>query len=136
MTKYCTERLLGYNGFTDGKTTLEPADDAATQNLGSNWRMPTKAECEELENNCTWKLTTRKRKKGYKVTGPNGKSIFLPAAGLHMHSMSYRVGDEINYWSSSIAGQPYIAMALSSSGNIRYSPMERYIGISVRPVCP
>jgi hypothetical protein len=129
MTKYCTERLLGYNGFTDGKTTLEPADDAATQNLGSNWRMPTKAECEELENNCTWKLTTRKRKKGYKVTGPNGKSIFLPAAG---HTNNSHL--DLYYWSSSLmtfSSEYAYCLHLRSVRSFDYDRMD---GRSVRAV--
>ena len=58
------------------------------------WRMPTEAEFQELLSNCTWEwqeggcddLTTvvvnAKNRNGYKVTGPNGNSIFLPANGI------------------------------------------------------
>ena len=56
--------------------------DAATANWGNDWRMPTKEEAQELIDKCTWDFTGT----GYKVTGPNGNSIFLPAAG-------YRYGD-------------------------------------------
>lgn len=58
--------------------------DPATANWGSNWCMPTKAQLNELMTKCTWDFTG----KGYKVTGPNGNSIFLPAAG-------YRYGDKL-----------------------------------------
>ncbi len=51
--------------------------DAATANWGNNWRMPTKEEFQELLNLCKWEFTGN----GYKVTGPNKNSIFLPAAG-------------------------------------------------------
>ena len=39
-----------YNG-TDGLTVLEAIDDAATANMGSDWRMPTSAETLELVRN-------------------------------------------------------------------------------------
>lgn len=39
---------------TDGKTTLDSEDDAATANWGGKWRMPTLAELQELSDNCTW----------------------------------------------------------------------------------
>ena len=133
LTKYCNDNSYG---IADNKSTLELNDDAAHSNWGGEWRMPTKDELKELLSNCTLNWTTLNGINGYQVIGPNGNSIFLPAAGQHMHSMSSRIGEDINYWSSSIAGQPFIAMALSSSGNIRYTPKERYIGISVRPVFP
>ena len=37
MTKYCTS---SYYGTVDNKTELEPSDDAATANWGSEWQMP------------------------------------------------------------------------------------------------
>lgn len=42
-------------------------------------RLPTRAEADELINKCKWEYNDRK--KGYKVTGPNGNSIFLPFGG-------------------------------------------------------
>ena len=65
----------------DNKTTLEAADDAATRKLGSPWRMPTKEEIRELLDHCTWNWTTQDGVNGCEVKGPNGNSIFLPAAG-------------------------------------------------------
>ena len=60
LTKYCNNSSDGYNGYTDKKTFLDPEDDAAHMNWGGSWRMPTKAELEELQNtnNCTWTWTT------------------------------------------------------------------------------
>ena len=60
--------------------------DAARANWGGTWRLPTKAELEELENKCTWKWTTQNGVNGYKVTGPNSKSLFLPAANIRSGS--------------------------------------------------
>ena len=74
--------------------------DAATANWGGDWRMPTKAEQEELLNNCSWTWTTRNGVNGYNVEGPNGNSIFLPAAGGREGSLLYNAGSFGYYWSS------------------------------------
>jgi len=42
LTKYCSKSDYG-NGYTDSRTTLERSDDAAYQNWGSDWCMPTQA---------------------------------------------------------------------------------------------
>lgn len=47
--------------------------------ISGDWRMPTSAEMDELLDNCTWTWTTQNGVNGYKVTGPNGNSIFFPA---------------------------------------------------------
>ncbi len=75
----------GANGFTkynadDGKVTLDASDDAASVNLGGNWRMPTVEEVDELRNSCTWTPATMDGARGCTVTGPNGKSIFIPVS--------------------------------------------------------
>lgn len=101
MTKYCTNSSYA-NGTVDNKTVLEPSDDAATANWGSNWRMPTNEERNELINKCTWVWTTSNGVKGYKVVGPNGNSIFLPAAGYRLDSSVKNVGSSGRYWSASL----------------------------------
>lgn len=58
-------------------------NDAAHVIWGKQWRMPTKADCEELLKECTWQLVNRGVIKGYEVTGPNGNSIFLPLTGRY-----------------------------------------------------
>jgi hypothetical protein len=120
LTKYCAKSSYGYNNFTDSKKTLEPDDDAATANMGSSWRMPTKSELEELKNNCTWTWTTQKGVTGYEVTGPSGNSIFLPAAGSHYDSSLIGAGSDDYYWSSSLnADNPYFAWYLLFSSDDR-----------------
>lgn len=66
-----------------GKTRITPdsGHDTARENWGSTWRMPTDEENEELSQNCTWTRISVNGNGGYKVTGPNGNSIFLPSAG-------------------------------------------------------
>ena len=85
MTKYCTDTNTGYNGFTDGKTELDPEDDAVYVNWGPSWRMPTWEQQEELMYNCTWEWAQVNGVNGQLVTGSNGNSIFLPAAGFRWY---------------------------------------------------
>ena len=137
QTKYCTNSNYG---TVDNKTQLELSDDAARANWGGSWRMPTKAEQDELRNNCTWTWTTQNGVNGYKVTSKsNGNSIFLPAAGYRPDSSLYDAGSYGYYWSSSLfAYSPSSAYRLSfdSSGVGWYINGRRCHGQSVRPVCP
>ncbi len=110
--------------------------DAARANWGSTWRLPTEAEFEELLNKCTWMWTTQGGKNGYKITGPNGNSIFLPAAGYRYGTSLYNVGEYGGCWSST----PNESNTLSAyylnfnSGNHYTTWYYRYYGRSVRPV--
>ena len=74
--------------------------DVAHVKWGGPWRLPTKAEFDELLNNCTWTWTTQGGYAGYKVTGKNGNSIFLPAAGWRGGASLYRTGGGGFYWGS------------------------------------
>lgn len=67
---------------------------------GGSWRLPTKNEMQELVDFCSWTLTTQNGVKGYKVTGPNGNSIFLPASGRRDGSSLEYAGSNGYYWSS------------------------------------
>ncbi len=110
MTKYCTNSSYG---IVDNKTVLEAADDAATANWGKFWRMPTHAEQEELNSKCTWTWTTRNGVKGYKVIGPNGNRIFLPAAGFCSDNSVYSPDSYGHYWSASLnESYPYLAWGM------------------------
>ena len=74
--------------------------DVARANWGGTWRIPTETEMYELVDNCTWTWTTQRGVNGYKVTGPNGNSIFLPAAGYYYGTSRSRVGEFGGYWGS------------------------------------
>ena len=137
QTKYCTDSNYG---IVDDKTVLEAADDAATANWGGAWRMPTGEEYYELRHNCTWELTTQNGVNGYKVTGTNGNSIFLPAAGgRYLSDLSY-AGRNGYYWSSLLGTDaPFLACSLDFfySGFVEVDyDNGRHNGLSVRPVCP
>ena len=78
QTKYCTRSDYGK---VDNKTELDLADDAAYVNWGAQWRMPSKAQQDELRAECKWQWTTRNGVNGYLVTSKrNSASVFLPAA--------------------------------------------------------
>ena len=75
--------------------------DAAAANWGGDWRMPKYTEFEELVNECTWTWVTQNGVNGYSVIGPNGNSIFLPAAGSHYYLPEpQEVGNVCAYWNS------------------------------------
>lgn len=134
LTKYCTNSS---HGVVDNKTVLEPEDDAATANWGGSWRMPTNAELTELREQCTWTWTTLNGVNGYKVTGTNGNSIFLSAAGYRLGSSLIYAGSLGVYLSGSLrTSHPSEAFDVYFSSSYVYrGRSEREIGRSVRPVC-
>ena len=131
MTKYCTSSNYG---TVDNKTTLEPDDDVAHVKWGGSWRMPTRDEIDELHNNCTWTWTTLNGVNGYRVTGPNGNSIFLPAAGWCSGTEVYRQGSSGFYWSSSLLSSYDAYYLYFYSRDCVWDCYNRFYGLSVRPV--
>ena len=123
------------NFIGDNKTILDKEDDAAAVNMGGSWRMPTKAEQDELRTECTWTWTTLNDVNGYNVEGPNGNSIFLPAAGYRINSL-YDVESYGYFWSSSLrTGHSGHAHYLEfSSGGVSFDYYYRNQGRSVRGV--
>jgi uncharacterized protein (TIGR02145 family) len=144
LTKYCNATNFGYNGFTDTLTILESGDDAATTTLDSNAHIPTESEWDELIQYCSGEWTTLNAVYGYRFTGPNGNSIFLPAAGQHDSSGSTVIGDGEwgEYWSANLNTQ-YPCTAIDfhftlyngeTMAGMRYD--ERPHGLTVRAVHP
>lgn len=129
-----------YN-FADNKTVLDPEDDAARAAWGGSWRLPTVEEWEELRSNCTWTWTKRNNVNGYEVKGPNGNSIFLPAAGYRENGDFYGANDYGCYWSSSLVADYYYSstsaycMEFESYDVNEDGNTSRDLGCSVRPVC-
>lgn len=110
--------------------------DAARAIWGSTWRLPTRAECEELVTKCKWEWTTVEGQQGMKVTGPNGNSIFLPPGGFgFMGKWQY---DNVNgyYWTSTPAeGDTRGAYNLGFGfAGLNVDPKIREFGQLVRPV--
>ena len=136
LTKYCVDPAYGANGFIDGDIALDPDDDAAHVKLGGYWRMPTEAEQNELQARCSWTWVTKGNVNGYKVTGPNGNSIFLPAAGYRMMDWFTNNNSNGYYWSSSLyTGDSQAACAVEfHSTNFYWTGCPRETGYSIRPV--
>ena len=110
------------------------ADDAARVVLGDGWRTPTSAEWTELLTKCSWKWTTSNGVKGMAVTGPNGNSIFLPAAGYKGERGLTNAGSYGDYWSSTLyGGNLSYSVDFYSSGQEKGSNT-RNCGLPVRPV--
>ena len=127
---------LESRGIIDADGNLTAAYDAATANWGNDWRMPTLDEIKELISQCTWVWTTQNGVKGRKVTGPNGNSIFLPAAGCRGNTSLISAGSLGYYWSASPYSDSYYAYYLNFRSDYydwNYY-VNRYNGQAVRPV--
>lgn len=142
ITKYCTSANYG---VVDKKSVLEPSDDVAHVNWGGSWRMPTRAEQNELCNKCTWVRT--KDYKGTKVAGYivtsdipgyTDKSIFLPDAGCYSEKGPIEVGNYGYYWSNEL--YPYLSYGAYgiylTTVSVEWDLEYRNYGMSVRAVCP
>lgn len=100
--RYCVCSILGCNYTYIGDCISGTQYDVAHVRWGGSWRMPTKDEFRELVEQCSWEWTTYNGVNGQKVTGPNGNSIFLPAAGYHYGKYTFGQGTLGRYWASSL----------------------------------
>ena len=109
--------------------------DVARKQWGEPWRLPTTDELQKLIDSCSWQWATLNGMNGYKVTGPNGNSIFIPAAGLYNDMQVTDGGKTGNYWTSNSGSDSTIANCLQIS-NMAYSVVDsqRYYGMNIRPV--
>ena len=135
-SSYDTDNSKTY-GKSMGNIGGNSSYDVARYRWGGSWRLPTKAELEELKTKCTWTWTTQGGHNGYKVTSKtNGKSIFLPTAGWRDGASPIYVGESGYYWSSS----PHESNTRSAYSLYFYSSghdvdwYRRSLGFSVRPV--
>jgi hypothetical protein len=135
---YCNgneSTITKYNAH-DGKTTLEPSDDAATVIMGRNWRTPTLTEMEELVNRCQWTPETLNGVNGVRVTGPNGNSIFLPYGGEMFDDVLSHDGAVGYYYASTLSseGEKYAPALVCLGNKPEFVNYARYYGLSIRPV--
>lgn len=133
MTKYCYDSDWG---TVDHKIILETSDDAAGVCWGGSWRMPKEFELNELIVRCTWEWTTQNGVNGYTVTGSNGNSIFLPAAGWRYDKKLEFLGSYGFYMSSSLdTNVPQHSRIINFyDDNVYITYNGRNYGLSVRPV--
>ena len=129
--------------FASYKATGISADlmleqDAAHVNLGGNWRMPTKTECQELIDNCDSMWTDDYNGTGVKggifTSNVNGNSVFFPASGKAADRRMDGVGKRGVYWSASLIEVPNVwQLFFNSSTQSMSSSIGKY-GCSVRGV--
>ena len=140
-TKY---NISSEYGIVDNKTSFKDydyEDDAARAKWSGEWRMPSKVDWDELNDNCTWTWTEQNGVSGYRVSGPSGESIFIPAAGMRADRSIIHSG-EGNYYSSDLAvslkhQNPTSAYEMwfdQTQHTTDYWIAARYCGCSVRPV--
>ena len=158
------ETIIKYSQSVDGKTILDPEDDAAAVNLGGDWRMPTKEEIKELKDNCDW---TPQGDGSWKIQSrSNGNSISLSPSGIWLsggiyidsdydgHCYNYASMDYLAYetpfWASTY--DPVNTMPATADANFGLMAYEmvdgnasganyalkdccfRYVGLPIRPV--
>ena len=150
ITTYKWGELIGETTYytkyneTDKLTLLQPEDDAATANLGENYRTPTKEDWQELVEECTWWVATKKNKYNktvidyWKVVGPNGNFIILPSTGSYNGDEWY---DETSAYQSAsrIEGSPLATIIKWTNRDTMTLPSwtrtaEHEYGYPVRPV--
>ncbi len=117
-THYSKYNYLPFkSSVMDNRIVLEKKDDAATVNIGADWRMPTELEMQELLDTCTFRMSTLNGTRGYVVKNKSGEgdSIFLPCTG-HIDYGNYRIYPSTTgyYWSSTLIGRDILAMDVDS----------------------
>ena len=150
ITTYKWGELIGETTYytkyneTDKLTLLQPEDDAATANLGENYRTPTVKDWKELLAECTWEVATKTNKNNetvidyWKVVGPNGNFIILPSTGSYNGDEWY---DETSAYQSAsrIEGSPLATIIKWRNRDTMTLPSwtrtaEHEYGYPVRPV--
>ena len=126
----------GPDGHISADLTLE--QDAAHAYLGDGWRMPTKAEFEELINVCNSMWVTDYKNSGVGgmllTSKNNGNTLFFPAAGVCVDT-SLRYWGRYGYvWSSSFYSSSFAYRLSFNSGNCGMYGSYRYCGYPVRAV--
>lgn len=102
---------------------LTPENDVVTRSLGNGARMPTRVEIEEFETKCSFTWTRLNGIWGCYCKGPNGNSIFLPAAGSFKNGKTEGAIEFVRIWSSTLFSDDSDAYGLG----IRKSDNQSYI---------
>ena len=135
------ERSFFWKDYVEKITSsdLSLEQDAAHVHMGGEWRMPTKAECQELLNKCNVMWTKNYNRTG--VAGKlftskvNGNSVFFPAVGYCYNSSVCYVGSGGDYWSSTLGSSEVAWYLYFYSVDKGLYNRSRYYGYSVRGVC-
>ncbi len=135
-SEYTKNNSKTYGNSSYGNIGGSYSTDAARANWGGTWRLPTMAELEELKDRCTWTRAKQGGHNGYKVKGPNGNTIFLPAAGCRINTSLAFASEDGSYWSSTpYSDSKAYNLDFDLDSSRRSVPRnDRYFGFSVRPV--
>jgi len=155
LTKYTNSAVFTPDHQIDNTFLLDYADDAAYVNWGSDWYIPTRAQWEEMKEECTWDYvyddsgdTYDDNIIGYSATGPNGNVIYFSKVDYQEAELNYMCStlpepnkgdfkfslcfysvplDVTTYWSSG-ESQNYV------NNYTYYCPERGETGVYVRPV--
>jgi hypothetical protein len=101
--------------------------DVATASYGRGWRMPKYDEVVELVERCQWTPIISEEFCGYKVTGPNGNSIFIASTDESQPAVAI--------WSSYVTEDRDMAYAIQQNDSVSgVVTMPKYMGLQVRGV--
>ena len=123
---------------TNSKTVNKELDyyqfDAARNKWGSTWQTPSMKQFQEIILKCNWIWGKLGNSVGYKIVGPNGKSIFLPAVGAKENN-TILDNKQGNYWSSDTHSSNSFAYYLYFS-DTKYTIdfCSRAYGKNIRPI--
>lgn len=106
--------------------------DAARVRWGGKWRTPTPEDFQELIDNCSWQW----RGRGYLLTGPNGKQIYLSACGYNESAWGpLGKGSEGYFWTCvSKEGEDNATCLFFNKSERKLDWQESYMGMCIRPV--
>lgn len=116
--------------YSSTDSQLARSHDAAASIWGGGWRTPTLQEWQELSAHCQWIWDGS----GYTVTGANGKSIYLPAAGYYKDFSCHKEGIQGDYWTSTPYGAEQAYEFYFVGNTYRTQADKRFYGASVRAV--
>ena len=123
-----------------GKDLSGSEYDVAHVKWGESWRMPTLDDIADLIYDCEWEWVENDQRVGYCVTGPNGNSIFLPAAGCYEDSSrNFRRDIGGYYWSSCEVEDAHsltytFCLVFTEEYVDGENTYRRHCGYSIRPV--
>ena len=138
--KYWSTVNYGANLPEEGGEYVDfPMSDIVSYYWGSNWRIPTKDEFQELIDECEWTWTSKNGVNGYIIKGKNGNTVFFPAAGLRTDILGISNKGTLYYWTMTKAdrmgGPSYMYMLFANESEIKLIT-EWNVGIENYPIRP
>lgn len=140
-------RYFGYGDVDGNETSNDPAKyakgdvagtdgDPAYVYWGGGWRMPTHDELQELCDRCRWTWVKNNGVEGFRVTGPNGNSIFLPVTGMKSNGELKFDDARGYYWGGeAIPGMKgYVPTLFFYKGGKLVKNYKTFYGFAIRPV--